>query len=371
MIVDISDINNYTFNYLAIPVVIVSVISLTIVIYRVIRDKFSFLSLSFFLLGLNVFIWLFSFSWIYCAKNVYVALWWTKVAYLGLPFLPTTILNFSMVFLQIYRQHRVVLWFCWILSAIFSLIAIGTDFLISGVYEYPWGHYPAYGPMSIPYLLFFFSVLLFSLYLHLKEYQKALTGTIHKLRIKSFIIAFSIAYLGIFDYFAKFHINLYPFGYIPIFIFLLIVSHTISRYRFVDITPALASETIIDAIGDILLVLDPEGIIRLSNKASQLFFNQFADDLRGKHITMIIDNAYFADQFNLLLKSGSIQNYEIFCNSKKYGGERTLILSITPIKYEKEHPLSYVFIAKDITRQKKAERALLKAKADINLKISQ
>jgi len=370
MILDISNIGNYTLDYYAIPVFIVSMVSLGLAVYRVIREEFSFLGISFFLLGLTIFIWLFSFSWMYCAKDEYVALWWAKVAYIGLPFLPAAVYNFSMVFLQIYRQHREVLLFCWVLSGMFSLLAVGTDFLITGMYKYQWGYYPAYGAMSIPYLLYFLGILSLSLYHHVREYQKALAGTIHKLRIKSLFIAFSITYIGVFDYFAKFHVNIYPFGYLTIVLFLGIVSHASSRYRFVDITPAFASEKIIDTMNDILLVLDSEGTIRLTNKASQLFFDQFADELIGKHVTTVVGDVYFADQFKSLIKTEPVQNLEIYCNSKKYG-EKTLIVSLTSIKDKKEYPLAYVFIAKDITPQKKSERALLKAKADLNAKFGQ
>lgn len=365
MTADIVDLQNYTFSYYAIPTFIVAAFSFILVVYQVIREEFSFLGLSFFILGLIIFIWLFSFSWMYCAKDDAVALWWAKVAYLGLPFLPTAVYHFSMVFLQIYRQHRAMLLLCWILSALFSLIAVGTDFLISGVHKYPWGYYPVYGAMSVPYLLCFVGILSLSLYHHVREYQKAFSGTIHKLRIKAFIIAFSIAYLGVFDYSAKFHVSVYPFGYLPIFIFLIIVFFAISHYRFVDITPAFASSKIIDTMNDILLVLDPEGSIRLANKASQLFFNQFEDDLLGKHITQVINNTYFSEQLKSLLQSEPVQNYEFSCNSEKYG-ESILSLSITSIKDRKKHPLAYVFIAKDITSEKKSERALLKARADLN-----
>ena len=367
MNLDVFDTNNYILSYYAIPTFIVSIISLVIVTYRLVREGFSFLSISFFLLGLTIFIWLFSFSWMYCATDKEVALWWIKAAYFGLPFLPTAVYNFSLVFLQIHRQYKEVVWFSFLLSALFSFIAVQTDFLISGVYKYRWGYYPEYGFLSIPYLMCFLGILLLSLYYHIREYRKALVGSIYKIRIKAFIVAFSIAYIGVFDYFAKFGINIYPFGYLPIVIFLIISSIAISRYRFVDITPAFASEKIIDTMNDVLLVLDSEGTIRLANKASTIFFNQFADDLTGKHITMVLNNSYFSSQFGSLIKSNLIHNFEISCNSEKLG-ERLLSVSISSIKDSKDYPLAYVFIAKDITKRTLAERALLKTKSDLNRK---
>jgi len=240
----------------------------------------------------------------------------------------------------------------------FSLLAVETDLIISGVKHYRWGYYPQYDVFSIPYLMFFFGILSLCAYEYVTEYKKTLKGTTQRTRLKLFIIAFSFAALAIVDYFAKFGIDVYPFGYIPLLGFLLLSSITISRYRIVDITPAFAAEKIIDAMNDILFVTDPEGTIRLVNKAAVTFLGKSAEDLVGKHITQVISNAFFSGQFASLVSSEPIANFEISCCSKK-----DLSLSISAIKDKTRQLLAVVIIAKDVTYLKRVERDFIKERA--------
>ena len=346
---------NYFLNPYAVPTFLSAAAFLFISLYRIIRDKFSFLSDLLFLIGLIVSLWLFSFSWMYCATNERLALWWAKVAYVGIPFLPTAILNFSLVFLQTARQNRNLLRFCWAVSMLFSLLAVETDLIISGVKHYWWGYYPQYDVFSIPYLMFFFGILSLCAYEYVTEYRKTIKGTAQHKRLKLFVIAFSVASLAIVDYFAKFGMAVYPFGYLPFLGFLLISSITISRYRMVDITPAFAAEKIIDTMNDILFVTDPEGTIRLVNKAAVTFLGKSPDDVIGKHITQVISNAFFSNQFATLVASEPIANFEISCCSKK-----DLSLSISAIKEKTGQLLAVVIIAKDITYLKRVERDFIK-----------
>jgi PAS domain S-box-containing protein len=354
---------NYSFNPNAVPTFLAAAAFLFISLYRVIREKFSYLSNLLFLVGLIVSFWLFSFSWMYCANNDGVALRWAKIAYFGIPFLPTAIYNFSLVFLQVFQQNRNSVRVCWAISMFFSLLAVQTDLIISGVKRYQWGYYPQYDVFSIPYLMFFFGVLSLCLYHYVTEYRKTLKGTAHHQRLKLFIIAFSIASLAIVDYFAKFGINVYPFGYLPFLVFLLLSSLTISRYKMVDITPAFTAEKIIDTMNDILFVTDPEGIIRLVNKAALKFTGKFGDDLIGKHITQVISNDYFSNQFENLLASEPITNFEITCCSRK-DSNCTLSLSIAAIKDKTNQSLAVVIVAKDITYLKRAEKGFHKREDD-------
>jgi PAS domain S-box-containing protein len=182
-----------------------------------------------------------------------------------------------------------------------------------------------------------------------------------------FIVAFGIAAIAIVDYFAKFGINVYPFGYLPLLGFLLISSVAISRYKMVDITPAFSAEKIIDTMNDILFVTDPEGIIRLVNKAALSFFGKFEDDLIGKHITQVISNDYFSSQFGNLLSREPISDLEISCCSRK-DLRCTLSLSISAIKDREQQSLAVVIIAQDVTDLRRMERDSIKEKTVRNMR---
>ena len=351
--------DNYFFNPYAVPTFLSSGAFLVISLYRVVRDRFSFLSSLLFLIGLIVSVWLFAFSWMYSATNEKAALWWAKAAYIALPFLPAAILNFALVFLQTALQNKALVRFCWAASMLFSLLAVETDLVISGVKHYKWGYYPQYDVFSVPYLLFFFGVLALCAYEYFSEYKKTKSGTAQHKRLRSFMIAFVVASVAIVDYFAKFGLAVYPFGYIPFLGFLLLSSTTISRYRLVDITPAFAADRIMDTMNDILFVTDPEGTIRLVNKAAEVFWGKSRNDLVGKDITQVVGNAFLSNQFASLIESEPITNFEISCCAKK-----DLSLSISAIKDKTGEVLAVVVIAKDITYLKRVERDFIKERKE-------
>ena len=359
LITQVIDINSYILNAFAIPTFVTAAIVLVLGIYTIIHERFSFISKLLFFMSLTVFEWLVSFSFMYCARDETVALWWGKAAYLSLPFLPSLIYHFTLVILRIYRRHKKFLWCAWALSALFLSLSLGTDLLISGVYNYWWGYYPRYGVLSVPYLFFFFGMISIS-FLHLwTEYRKAIPNTMHRQRIRALLIAFGVTSLSLLDYVAKYGIPLYPFGYLPILVLLVILSKSISRYNLVDITPAFAAMKIIATITDALFVLDQEGVVRLVNDAAQKLFGHSDKELIGKHISALISNELFSENFELLKNSGKTRNYEI-TYSPTY--ESTFILSISAsvMKDPRERPLAIICIARDISDLKQTEEELMK-----------
>ena len=75
---------------------------------------------------------------------------------------------------------------------------------------------------------------------------------------------FLIAYLGSFDYVAAYGVPLYPFGYLPVLVFIAIAARTIRRYFLVHLTPAFAAGQILATVADPVIVCDSEGVIRFT-----------------------------------------------------------------------------------------------------------
>lgn len=77
---------------------------------------------------------------------------------------------------------------------------------------------------------------------------------------------------------------MYPFGYIPVLGFVVVVSRTIRRYRLVSITPELAAREIIQAMEDALLIMDNEGILRVGNHSACRIFSRSEIAIEGASI---------------------------------------------------------------------------------------
>ena len=75
--------------------------------------------------------------------------------------------------------------------------------------------------------------------------------------------------------------------------------YAITRYRFMTITPALASDEIISKIFDILILAGPDGTITRVNTHALISGGYAEDELAGRHISVLIrsrelDRAFFA-----------------------------------------------------------------------------
>src|SRR5260370_8202837 len=211
--------------------------------WSVIRRRASRVTSAFLALSTSAAVWLTAFTFMYSTKDPAQALWWARAAYLGVPFIAAGIYHFTVEMLRIYEQRKFAVWVAWSFAAFFAAIASATDLLVPRVQLFWWGYYPRYRPaVAIPFLLFFFGYLIAALLEFVRAYPKS--RGIERKRIRMLMIAFGVAYFGCVDYMPKFGITVYPFGYLPILGFVLIVALMFHRYDLLSLTPLLASQEI-------------------------------------------------------------------------------------------------------------------------------
>ncbi len=356
MILQVLDPRNYTFSGYAIPTFATTTILLVLGLLVLIHERASRVSRLFALVILTVSGWFFAFSWMYSAANEDVALWWAKAAYLAVPFIAPAIYHFTAVALQIYPRCRRFVWVGWNLGILFTAVIATTDALIVGLYRYRWGYYPQYGWLGVPFIAFFFSMMIASLRNYWVEYKASRPGT-RKHRIKIFMIAFVFAYIATADYLPKLGFPLYPFGYLPALGWLSLVAVAIWRHQFVDITPAFAAEQITNTMTEALLVFDHEGVVRLVNQTACELFGCSEEDLVGKPIAAISNEFYPRDKMEMLFRTGICPRYEISHRTNQ-GHLLFLELSASVIRDRLDQPAAVVCMARDVTDRKQAEQAI-------------
>lgn len=349
---------NYFFSVYAIPTFTVMVLMFLAGAAILVHEGGSREGRLFFLTVILICGWLFSFSWMYCSVDERTALFWAKAAYAFVPFIPSAIYHFTVVVLHTYPRSRLLVRLSWIVSFSFSYAILSTDTLIDGLYQYWWGYYPKYGILSAPYLLFFFVMVVMSLREYWVEYRKILVENIHKKRVRLLMIAFAISYLGSVDYFAKFGISIYPFGYIPIFVFLLIAGQTIWRYRLMDLTPAFAANQILEAMQGGVFVVDLDGVIRVVNHAACALSGYMEKELVGKPVGTFFESYSLGD-----FKLGGAGGEEVLRDHvmgwrTKEGGRIYVSVSTSVVKDRNHSPAGVVYVAIDITERKRIEEAL-------------
>lgn len=345
----------YAFSEYAIPTMVMAAAFLLLGTAVLVREGISRLSMLFFLVTLTGFVWLFAFSWMYSSTMEPTALWWAKAAYLGIPFIPSAIYHFTVVILRVSERCRTLVRLGWVFAAIFSAAALSTNALVSGLYHYWWGYYPRYGWLSVPYLVFFFGLLGASLRRYWIEYQRV-SSNAEKSRIKAFTIAFAVGASASIDYAAKYGVPLYPFGYIPLFGFLVIVAYAIWYYR---LTPAFVVSQILETMQGAVFVTDLDGRIRVMNPSARAMLKYRETELLDRPIEALFDSpAEISATPRRVMRDRIVPEHEAAWRTKT-GRRIEVSLSASVATDDDGLAVGIVYSALDITERVQARRELL------------
>ncbi|MBI3312616.1 MAG: PAS domain S-box protein [Candidatus Omnitrophica bacterium] len=360
----------YVFNLHAAAPAAASILLLVLGISAVIKSRASLSSIIFCVLTFCGMLWLISYAGMYSVASSEIALRWVRIEHTGVVFIPFFLYLFAAVMVRMVSHLR---WFIFLaaLTTLFFWISLyAGDWFIAGVYQYPWGYYPRYGAGGGVFVIFFTCLVVSNLRLFWFGFRQAVLPG-HKKLFRNLFIAFSIAQFGAIDFLPTFGIPVYPFGYIPIMVFIAILSHLIKHYQLSGVTLAFASEYIVNAMTDILLVIDRDGRIRIANPVAANFFGVPAAYLRGKSIGDFFHDPMF-DQghFEKIVEHGGVEDSEIMISGRE-GKEVCLCVSIFPMQDRQKDVIGFVCLAKDITLQKQAQETILKAHEELELRVKE
>ncbi|MEO6665931.1 MAG: diguanylate cyclase, partial [Nitrospiria bacterium] len=263
------------------------------------------------------------------------------------------------------ERRRPLVRVAWGLGIVLAAASVLTGALIEDLYRYWWGYYPRLRWLSVPLLTFFFGMMIMTLAEYAFAYRRAEPG-VHRLRARSFLIAFSIGYLGSVDYLACFGFAVYPFGYAPIWVFTFVVARTIRRYRLVDITPSFASRQILATMGDPLIVCDTQHKIQVVNRAACSTFGYGERDLIGLPIERLGEPGDGQGGLRRVLAGAPVQDEETVFRTVD-GQCVDVSVSISRLSDEHGVPQGWVIIARDIRDRKRATAALRQETAFVHL----
>jgi len=317
-------------------------------------ERFSRVSVAFFIMTLTGAVWLASYSLMYCALDEGVARGWSKIGQVGIVFIPASVYQFTLVALGLYERQKRRAWLVWEISLGFLLSVFTGGVFVSDVHRYPWGYYPEYGWMGSLFLVYFFALMATSLYAYWGACRAAPPGA-GKMRSAGLLRAFCIAYLGSFDFLPAYGIPLYPLGFIAVLGFVLLANQTVRRYRLINITPEFAAKQIINAMDDALLVVDGDGVVRVANRAACKIFDRQESELEGAPLALLA--AHFnpvSDTFASDVLEGRLRSYE--CSVRQ--GAATVSLSSFVMRDSDRDPVATVCMIRDVTREKFAQQEI-------------
>ncbi|MGB4643155.1 MAG: PAS domain S-box protein [Dethiobacteria bacterium] len=272
---------NYYLNPYSFSMFITALLVTLLGIFVYISDR-NLVSKSFLIMAVSSGIWQAGIGVTYLMRDTMLILSFYKVfVFLGIVMIAPSIYFFTTASLGLLEEKKKYVVVNYALAFAFYLTSLLTDWLARDVQEHFWGPYVLYGPLSIPFLVFFFALIIRSLLLYLGSVRKMEPG-IKRDQVKLFTVSLSIAVLGSVDFLSCFPpFEVYPFGYLAVLAFVSLQTYAILRYR-----KASLSE-IFSALGEGIIVIDRNDRIVEVNHSVGKTTGIRRQDFLGKNILSI------------------------------------------------------------------------------------
>src|SRR5262249_54826538 len=144
------------------------------------------------------------------ATDPRVALWWSRVSFVGVPLLPAAMFAAVTRNLGLSRAYRLAAGVFWLASLGWVFLASQTELLIVGDQLHWWGYYARFGSLGVPFLLYGIGVETWAIVLHLRVGRAARSGSVQALRMRGVLVSIVVAVLAGIDFAAHLGLPIYP-----------------------------------------------------------------------------------------------------------------------------------------------------------------
>jgi two-component system CAI-1 autoinducer sensor kinase/phosphatase CqsS len=233
-------------------------------VFVMVRERWSRGGFKFFLFTSAVGLWLCGFGMAYASIWEPSAFRWFLAGEVGVMFVPPTVLSLAVSVVQRDRELRAPVWLSFAIAMLFCSILLTTDLLFRELQLYSWGWYPRFGWVGVLFSAYFAVVGIFIISLYYRKYRRT-THVRTRRRLGWVLSALCIGYLASADFAPSLGIPLYPFGYIPAAIYLIVLTYITVQYRLMDIRPELATGLVLETMHGAVIVVDLEDTVRVIN----------------------------------------------------------------------------------------------------------
>jgi len=204
----------------------------------------------FFLFTICLTIWLFATFMMFTSEEDARIIFWDRIVYIGVIFIPITIYHFSLEFAKI-EAKRKLLYLGYFLSIIF-LILSRTNYFVEDLYKYSWGSHTQARFFHHVFLVFFtFYILLFLL--NIWRYHQRVKG-VERAQAKYVLLLTPAFIFGSPAFLPAYGISVYPVPYLSVIFGSVCLAYAITKHYLFEIKVIL-TELLVGAMGVILLIL--------------------------------------------------------------------------------------------------------------------
>ncbi|OGY84598.1 MAG: hypothetical protein A3I91_01245 [Candidatus Kerfeldbacteria bacterium RIFCSPLOWO2_02_FULL_42_19] len=200
------------------------------------------LNILFCLLCLALIIWLFaSFPLLRSVQNQQV-IFWDRIVYIGVIFVPTFIYHFALEFTNV--KNTRILRSSYYLALIF-LVLSRSEYFVNDVFRYQWGIHTQ-AKILHDFFLLFFGTYIGMACMQIYTFYKKTESVIKKEQAKYILIALMLlVFVGSWAYLPAYNISIFPFAYFAGVLFSLIVGYAITRCRFLAVSVILKKSIVV------------------------------------------------------------------------------------------------------------------------------
>ena len=180
-------------------------------------------------------LWLFGCFMLFSAKNGQEALFWERVIYAGVVYIPVLAYHFTHNLLGAPRKDKLLIW-GYLISTGFLLLSF-TDLLVDGYYTYYWGRYPKAGVLHPAFMIYLATGAGFSLYRLYQGYRSSIGSSfLLSAQLKYTFIALLLGFAASIDFLQTYGIGFYPLGYLFAGLCVTVVAYTMAKYELMDVS---------------------------------------------------------------------------------------------------------------------------------------
>jgi len=196
--------------------------------------------------------WLIFSFMLYNAKDDAQAVFWDRMVYLGVVFIPIFMYHFGLIFTNKEKENKLILWAGYLMAVGFLFLS-RTDYFVSGLWKYSWGLHAQAKIMHHLFLLFFFSYILaflWQMYKYSKDVKEK--NLVLSQQVRYLFISFVALNLGSYAFLAAYNINLNPLGaYVLEIISVSMMFFAITKYHLFE-TKVILTEILVFVMAMIL-----------------------------------------------------------------------------------------------------------------------
>ncbi len=338
----------YQYSAFAIPPAVTAAVVMLFAI-RVVLTRFSRISMAMFSVAVAAAAWQVAVVFMYLAVDARTALIWARVSYGCAALMAPAVYQFVASILHVAIHRRIISVLGWLVAALFGILTVTTDYLVTGVRRFWWGFYPVSKTSANVLYLLFFGGLLAAAVVEIVRAFPSSKGNEHE-RIRFFTVALGVGYLAAIDFLPVYGIAIYPFGWAALLGYTAVAAYTVTKHGLAAITPSLAAKEIISTMRDLLLVSDRDGRIQFANNAAYAFLGYGREDIIGRQLEELMVPT---DAGESTLRGRWVRDREYVFRTKT-GQPIELTLSHSPVMHQGEIT-GAVLIGRDLRERKRYE----------------